>query len=405
MFAEPSSFARWDRAALSAAAWAAAGAVAALLALDAWVTWGAGSDNVDLEMFFLPAGRAIMAGQSPYAVEGYYYSPVVAVLASPLSQVPWAGTAWSLGLVGLALLTCLAAVHAIGRGAPSPTRAALFAVAVVTMFSSWPFRGELILGQTDLLVMAALSLAALSASRGRHAVAGAAVAMAAAVKTWPAALLVWLLRRPRAGRAGAWLGVAVVVAGVCALALALGGPSVLTQMLTAPLRGTDQPLVAYSAWGAGKLLFTETGLVTPLTVSAPLRVATTAALLAWTLSLLAVVVRRPGPPAIALANVAFCIVLALPVAHYTYLLYPLPALWYWASRACQPRPRWGTWAAVAALVAWWLLALRRMPEGYPDVVTTLPSFLITLGATLGAATLSVVAAARDHSPTGAPHPA
>ena len=143
----------------------------------------------------------------------------------------------------------------------------------------------------------------------------------------------------------------------------------------------------------------------PLAVSTPLRVATIATLLAWTLTLLVVVLRRPGPPVVALANVVTCALLALPVAHYTYLVYPLPALWFWAGRALHPARRWTTWAAVAALAGWWLVALYRKPANYPDLATTLPSYLLILGATFGAATVSVVAAAREHRIAGAVGPA
>ena len=49
----------------------------------------------DLEQFFLPAARAIRAGQSPYTVPGYFYSPFVAFLLVPVADASWVGLYWT----------------------------------------------------------------------------------------------------------------------------------------------------------------------------------------------------------------------------------------------------------------------------------------------------------------------
>lgn len=47
-----------------------------------------------------------------------------------------------------------------------------------------------------------------------------------------------------------------------------------------------------------------------------------------------------------------------------------------------------------ALLTWWLLAMRRQPEGDPFGGTTWQSFVLVLASTILAATTSILAAAR-----------
>jgi hypothetical protein len=155
---------------------------------------------------------------------------------------------------------------------------------------------------------------------------------------------------------------------------------------------SSQPLVAYSVWGAGTILFTDSGLAEPVLVSDALSLAVRVSLAAWVLTLLVVTLRRPGSSVISLLNVAFLVVLLLPVSHYVYLLLPLPALWWWAARALETPRRWQPWVATAVLLAWWYLAVRRIPAGDTYLTTDTRSFLLIFGSTLVAATVSVIAA-------------
>ena len=64
--------------------------------------------------------------------------------------------------------------------------------------------------------------------------------------------------------------------------------------------------------------------------------------------------------------------------------------------------RWQVWVTPLVLGLWWYVALRRMPPVGPDALTTPGSFVLVLGCTLAAATLSVWTAARLPDPDSDP---
>lgn len=383
-------------------AWGVAWAIALALSWVRFRSAMASADRPDLEDFFLPAARAVRAGGSPYEVVGYLYSPFVALLLAPVADASWAVGGWTVLLLALALASCWMGAQASAHRSGRVGRAAVFAVAAVSLLSSWALTMELWQGQVHLFVLAAVTLAMLATTRGLRGVAGTALAVAGMVKTWPAVLLVWLLRRPLHLRRSEWVGAAGVAVLTVALVVAVGGPAALGTMASETRRGSSQPLVAYSAWGAGTVLFTESGLSDPVLVSPALRVIVTGLVLAWVLALLVVTLRRPGDAVVALLNVAFCVVLLLPVSHYVYLLVPLPALWWWSARALREPRRWQVWVTALVLGLWWFVALRRIPPVGPDALTTPGSFVLVLGSTLAAATLSVWTAARLPDPDSDP---
>lgn len=352
------------------------------------------SGGPDFEGSFLGAARAVLAGTSPYDVVGYVYSPFVAFLLVPVTEVSWARTAWIAVLVAAVLVASLAAALASVRGDRALHRPIVFALAVGSLFMSWTLSLELWMGQVDVLVLLSVTLAMLAAAHGIRGGAGLSLGLAALVKTWPAGLVLWLLRRPPRGRGLDWLGVAAAGALAVALALSVGGVPAVADMVLAPVRMSSQPLVAYSVWGAGTILFTDSGLAEPLVVSDGLSLAVRATLGAWVLALLVVTLRRPGSSVIALPNVAFALVLLLPVSHYVYLLLPLPALWWWAARVLETPKHWAPWVATVTLLGWWYLAMRRIPSGDTYLTTDVRSFLLVFGSSLIAATVSVLAAAR-----------
>ena len=69
-----------------------------------------------------------------------------------------------------------------------------------------------------------------------------------------------------------------------------------------------------------------------------------------------------GPSFIALFNIAFAVVLMLPVSHYFYVIYAVPTLWWWGARLLErPRSAIG-WTAFAVLLVWWIVVFRLRPQ-------------------------------------------
>ena len=44
---------------------------------------------------FIFAAREVAAGRTPYSVNGYYYSPLVALMLAPVAWSDWAAEAWT----------------------------------------------------------------------------------------------------------------------------------------------------------------------------------------------------------------------------------------------------------------------------------------------------------------------
>jgi len=375
-------------------AWVAAIAVAGALAYVRFKGAMASEIRFDFQTSYLPAARAVAAGKSPYAVAGYVYSPLVALILAPFVNVWWVTAAWTALLVAVALASCTIAVLASTERTPSVLRAGLFAMAAITLMSNGAMTTELWLGQADVFVMLSIAVTMLATSRGIRGIGGLSLAMAAVVKSWPGALLLWLLRAPRRERPWEWLGSGSAAVFSIALALFVGGPSALSNMVTAPFKASHQPLAAYSALGAGKILFTDSGISTPISTSPTLDYATTAFLVLFVCGLLATVLYRPGNSVIALLNLAFCVILLLPVSHYAYLLFPLPALWWWSARALEDWRRVRSWAVPGTLFVWWFSAMQLTPAGDTARNISWQSFVLIFGSTLVAATVSVIGAAR-----------
>jgi uncharacterized SAM-binding protein YcdF (DUF218 family) len=66
--------------------WLVASALSIALALQRF-SEAAFDAQPDLTGFFLPAARAIVVGESPYTVAGYFYSPLVALLLAPFADL------------------------------------------------------------------------------------------------------------------------------------------------------------------------------------------------------------------------------------------------------------------------------------------------------------------------------
>jgi hypothetical protein len=134
---------------------------------------------------YLLAARALVAGRSPFSVPNFDYPPLLAFLAVPLAGLPDA-TARLIWFVFGHL--CLLAAAAIVWRRLGGDRVALVAVAV-----AWAFGGavveNLVLGQVNPLLLLLLA-GSLSAAWQARPLGAALVGAAAAIKLWPAAVLV-----------------------------------------------------------------------------------------------------------------------------------------------------------------------------------------------------------------------
>ncbi len=180
----------------------------------------------DLEIYY-SAARAAYARESPYtsarpralraAPDRFLYPPPFALMLAPFGGLSLGGffIAWFALLEVCLWLFCLSLARIAGDGRP------WFGALLVGPLA---FSGLLVVsflfGQADILLFCACGLALCAALRDRSALAGAAVAVAACIKLYPALLLLPLIRRfgwrPAAAAAavmlvaglgaGAWLG-------------------------------------------------------------------------------------------------------------------------------------------------------------------------------------------------------
>lgn len=382
-----------QRAFATVGIWFAAGLLAVALGVQRFNS-AAFDGQPDFDGFFLPAAQAIIAGDSPYSVRGYFYSPLVAILLVPVADDPRATLYWTALRIAAGIAACVVtALACTPRGAW--LRAGLVACgALVTLLWSWPSTFDLWAGQVELLVLLALGVSAFAETRRLRFLAGFALGVGAVVKTWPALFALWLLRSGLRDRGRQWLG--LVGAAVLAIALTLltAGIPGLWDMIAQPLSGGDQPLLAAnSVWGLPRIMFSETPMAEPLTVSPLLMVAATGILAIWVVALGVIALVRPGPSVIALYNIAFVVILLLPVSHYFYVLYALPTLWWWGARLFEDPRSARVWAIFGVLVLWWVIVFRIPPEGDGFMTTTWPSLLRIFGACLLAVTVSTVGAA------------
>lgn len=152
--------------------------------------------------------------------------------------------AFSALFLGLALLSLVITIEIVARTwapvflSPISLIILLSAIALTT-----PFQYAMWLVQTHALFLAMSVAAIVAAGRGKSALAGALLAMAAAVKITPALLLLyWLIIGQR--RAAAWF----MACSICLLLITglATGPSVLESYFLSMQRVSDVLLVAYN---------------------------------------------------------------------------------------------------------------------------------------------------------------
>lgn len=368
---------RW----LEVGAWSGAVAIAAALLQRRLDVSLAAGNGYDLLHCFVPAARAVAAGGDPYAVACYVYPPVLADALAPVADLPDLRVWWTVG--SLALGVGAIAVSAIAyRRRLVGWRMPLFAAyAVVTLLWTWPITREFQIGGTNLILL--VLLAAAAAAHRRPALSGASIAGAALVKTWPAALGLWLVRRGARTRLRAVVVSVLVVAvgiGVAFLPLA---PSAPLEWVQSTIRLGVQPHPSYSALGLGEEVFGSGTLGAPVLASPILRWTTTLAVEALAVVLLVVVLTHPCDPVLALWQVTGCVLLLMPTSHIVYLTLLVPVAWGHLARALSPGRGRADIVMAGVVTAWWFAAMR------PWSPETLGGFLVTVLATLVMLALSV----------------
>lgn len=220
------------------------------------------------------------------------------------------------------------------------------------------------------------------------------------MKTWPAALALWLVRRGAISRGRALFGAAMTLAGGL-IAVQVIGSSTLTEWWRRTRELSEQDLVAYSAVGLGRHLFTDSGVMEPLALSPVLHVVVTAVLVTVVVLAIAVTVWRPGTDSLAMWNIATGVVLLLPVSHLSYRLLALPLVWVWCAYALRrPREFWIVTAA-AASVTFWLVTFRLQP---PDSqwASSPAEYVGVMAASVTLLVVSVAASAVHHGSDALP---
>lgn len=350
--------------------------------------------GTDLGIFVSAAGH-VREGESPLLEPRYVYSPLLAAVLVPFRSLDEAMGPWA----AISIAACWGAVAAVvatywGR-LSSWQRPVLAGVALFSVLYSYVLADELWLGQVDTIVLLFTAIAVLLGSRGHQASSGMTLIVGAVLKTWPIGLAAWSLRRGVPHRARLFAG--MLAAGVTALALVLiaFGPKFFSDWVERTLSLSEQPLVAYSAWGAGRDLFAESpqiDLITPLLAAPMLGTAVSVILAGWVIVLAIVVLRRPGDDSLSMWNLAGALLLLIPVSHLNYQLLMLPLLWVWIAHVMTCPRRTAAILALCSMGFYWFVVFRSQPLETRTSDATL-QYLAIIVTTLVALTISVWAAA------------
>jgi hypothetical protein len=171
--------------------WAVAAIVTGACVGYRWHATFTGPGGYDFHIFWV-AAREVAAGHSPYAggdpTFPYVYTPLLALALVPVSHLSfaldWKG--WTvLQLVAL-LMAAGAFVVSQSERLSSHLRPLVFTACVVTGLTLWPVSYGLHIGQADILVLFALMLSTVAASRSWPATRGVFLGVAGLLKVWPA---------------------------------------------------------------------------------------------------------------------------------------------------------------------------------------------------------------------------
>lgn len=353
-----------------------------------------GSDiGTDLRTF-VAAAEHIREGRSPYTEFGYVYSPLVAWVLLPFEDFDAAVGPWTAASI-LSLWGAVAAITAtFWRVLSWWQRPVLAGIAIVSALYSALLSLDLWLGQTDTFLPLVASLAVFFASRNRQIASGVSLAFGAIIKSWPVGLGLWMFRRGvqhRARLIGATLGTGVAF---LLIALIVHGPGIFGEWIDRTLVLSEQDLVAYSVWGAGRHLFTQSAALAPLFVAPVVATAVSWLLAAAVIALIVVALRRPGDDALSMFNIALAVVLLIPVCHLWYFVLALPLLWVWIAHAMKGTRRLESLIAVGVLAVWWVIVFRLPPldnqfgESTLQYIAVVFSSLLALGVSVALAALA-----------------
>jgi hypothetical protein len=332
----------------------------------------------DFWTYYVAAARALTEDGTPYAVTGYVYSPLVALVVSATlhsgDPLAW----WNLMGVASGVVAVVATCR-IFKDELTTWRAPVFVtVGALLLFWTWPVTLELFYGQSDLIVLAFFSVALLAGRRGRAATFGALIGMAGLVKTWPLFALVWVFRRAGSGRGRAVAAAAAVLVGGVIVFVSVAGPSFPSDWYQATRGNSVQPYLSYSAFGVGRDLFGQGTQVEPFIVSSWLRWTVTAVLGLWALVLGMLALVRPRDERLAFWHVIGCGLLVLPVSHWFYLIFLVPVAWIYVVRLLSDRLTPGLIGTALVVGVWWLLAFRTLDQGRGGYVTVVLATFVML---------------------------
>lgn len=350
----------------------------------------------DFDPFFLPAARAILAGDSPYTVYGYVHPPMTAAIVAVLESLPGRAVEPWLALQTVAASgSCILLVWTFTPGMRLWLRSALLAFAFVTLLSTRTTLRVYYMGQSDFLVLLGLAMCVFAFRRGRPYWAGVALGLPAMVKLWPALFCVWVFSRGLSSRRAIVMGVTSTGLATIAMTMVWGGVGGVADLLGAAARLSNQGTTSFSALGAAEGLFSDASAdAEALHVSTTLLWLSAAALTLIFLGGLFVALRKLEDHVLGLLCVVAFVLLLIPVSHFVYQISALPILWYWAARL--PRLRADPLVLVPFLTSsiWWFVYFYWTPVqahwAGPGTVVTTGSYLAQFGMTAANAVVTLV---------------
>ena len=352
--------------------------------------WGGGGWDFSM---FLQSARLVAAGHSPYGYAGYVYTPVLAVLTVPFTHMSYLGAwhLWTLLEIATVVIGIAVFVASERRGRPAWQAPALFAFAALTAAYFFPASRVITLGQVDLLTMLLLLGSAWAQSRGSVATRSVLLGCATLLKVWPIFIGLALLQPGLAQRKRALIAFALTVASAPVLVVIFGGLSGPRMFYANFTNQVSDRWVSHSSWGTASMLFSRTGLTSPLIVSNSLRIVTGALLCGLVIALMLVAIRTPGDPALCVWNLAGCLVIMFPKSHLAYSVLMLPVLWIWGARVLDRGQRSRTtWIVFAVAVAWWIVQTQSWPDDAFPPTDSVWLYCLVFAANLVLCTASVV---------------
>jgi alpha-1,2-mannosyltransferase len=343
--------------------WLAAGLTFGAACLLLWLSVPPVPPQAEFAGVFYPAANAILHGHSPYSMSlhqlgialgsssiqapdrarlslAFIYPPPFALILAPLARLPYEVAARVYYGIN-AFLLLLTAVVTGYRLAPRPYRPLAASLIFAALVGFAPARATLASGQADIFVLSLVAIAiALMAPLGQRpgeghgvhsVVAGICLGVAAAVKIYPAGLILVAAYR----RDYRLVASAVASAGaLIAVAVAVAGPAPLSDYIRVVQMGSHAQIVAFP-YSFGLLALADRALTTTPFATPFLGLSTAAIkllfaiLAAGVLAAAATVIGRSGALTTAdLAVTAAATLLVFPfleINHLLFLMAILPA--------------------------------------------------------------------------------